>query len=466
MKVGMASIMVRPFEQGDLASVGRVHALSALCLQTEAGARLQTDARPVAARSLRSMTGQATERPTTSAPGRAMSRRLSPYLDLALGAGRAAMSVAVPGRHRRRQRSTPGSSPPTPSRSSRPLVAGLSLVWRRTRPVASFAVFVAGLSRRHPDRPLHRAAVGAAAVQPLLAGGARRATPARRARPGRRACVVFIGLALLDVPDLGTLRPAAGLRAAPDGVGARRRDPVAPRPAGRAAAGGRAGGGHRARAGRPRRRRGAAADRPGAARRRRAQHVPDRRAGRRRRARHPHRRGRRRARARGHRRDQPQGADPDPVDARAAPRRGRRPTGPPLQSHRRPRRPRGTTCSEAGVDVSLTIEGTPRPLERERRADRLPDRAGVPDQRAQALRRHACRRRAWATSRTVVDIEVRDRRHPEGASASSGPAPGGHGLVGLRERSPAARRRPRVRRSRRTASACTPTSPPMPWTAP
>ena len=127
-----------------------------------------------------------------------LARRLSPYLDLAIGLAaqrcpwRRCSAPTSPA-------STRGSSPPTRF-GGRHAVAGLSLVWRRTRPVAAFAVFVR-LPRGHPDRPLHRPAVGAAAVQPLLAGGARpsagrrgragpvparlrRPRPARRPRPG------------------------------------------------------------------------------------------------------------------------------------------------------------------------------------------------------------------------------------------------------------------------------------------
>ena len=58
---------------------------------------------------------------------------------------------------------------------------------------------------------------------------------------------------------------------------------------------------------------------------------------------------------------------------------------------------------DAGVEVALTIEGTQRLLDASCRADRLPHRAGVPDERAQALGFHAGRRRR--------DVRRRRRRH-------------------------------------------------------
>ena len=248
-----------------------------------------------------------------------LARRLSPYLDLAIGLAAAALSVAsllstdVAGIDPRLEPADPLSVAATLGGGSVPGLASPPAGGRvrRVRLV---------LSRRDPDRPLHRPALGAAAVQPLLPRGAQ-PTEERRGRPGplparlhrpRRA----------GRPRPGHLRPPAGLCPPPHGVGPRRRDPLATHAAVGAAADRGAGGGRGPGAGGPRRRRGAAADRPGAARRRRAQHVPDRRAGRRRRARHPHRRRRRRARARDHRRDQPQGADPDPLDA--GPARGPR----------------------------------------------------------------------------------------------------------------------------------------------
>ena len=248
----------------------------------------------------------------------------------------------VVAQHRRRQHRPP-------ARARRPVVGGCHA---RGGPVPGLASPPAGgrvrrvrhvLSRRDTDRPLHRPALGAAAVQPVLPRGAQ-PTEERRGRAGplparlhrpRRA----------GRPRPGHLRPPAGLCPPPHGVGPRRRDPLAPHPAVGAAADRGAGGGCGPGAGGPRRRRGAAADRTGAARRRRAQHVPDRRAGRRRRARDPHRRRRRRARARDHRRDQPQGAGPDPLDAGPAPGRGRGPGGLAPPGHRRPRATSSTTCA-------------------------------------------------------------------------------------------------------------------------
>ena len=247
---------------------------------------------------------------------------------------------------------------------------------------------------------------------------------------------MFNVLSLLDVPDLQTSDLLQAVRAARGRVGARatRSARGVPQQA-RAPAAGRAGGGRRARAVRACGHRGAAPDRPRAARRGRAQHVADRRAGGCRRARHPHRRGCGRARARGDRRDQPQGADADPVacsgcsatrttDPAAAARRRRSTTSAPWS--RRARRP--------GSRSQLTVDGTRRPLDPGCRADRLPDRAGVADQRAQSLRRRRGRRCASPTATDGVDIEVRD----SGTGDASGrPRPlesGRHGLLGLRER--------------------------------
>ena len=83
------------------------------------------------------------------------------------------------------------------------VVAAGALAWRRSRPAASFAVMVAGSLVVSLSVPLHRAAVGADAVQPLLAGHPRPA--ARRAdRARRRGAVLRRPRRSLDVPDLGT----------------------------------------------------------------------------------------------------------------------------------------------------------------------------------------------------------------------------------------------------------------------
>ena len=130
----------------------------------------------------------------------ALSRRLSPYLDIAIGLVATVMAVLS-------LVSTdvatidPRLEPADPVGGDR---------HRGRRPVAGLASDPAGgvvrrLHRRQPggdpDRPLHRPAVGADAVQPLLAGRSRR-RGARAGRPGA-GIVVFVVLALLDVPDLG-----------------------------------------------------------------------------------------------------------------------------------------------------------------------------------------------------------------------------------------------------------------------
>ena len=97
----------------------------------------------------------------------------------------------------------PRLEPADPLSIAATAVAGLSLIWRRTHPMASFAVFTAGCLRGHPHRPLHRAAVGrcccsASTPWPRTADGA-------KVSSGLLASiVVFNVLALLDVPDLRT----------------------------------------------------------------------------------------------------------------------------------------------------------------------------------------------------------------------------------------------------------------------
>ena len=130
-----------------------------------------------------------------------LARRLSPYLDLAIGIAAAALSVAsllssdVAG-------IDPRLEPADPLSVAATLVAGLSLVWRRRRPVAAFAVFVSccllvTLTGHY---------IGLLSVLLLfslysLAAHSRR----RNGVVGLALCLlVFIGLAVLDVPDLGT----------------------------------------------------------------------------------------------------------------------------------------------------------------------------------------------------------------------------------------------------------------------
>ena len=281
------------------------------------------------------MTGHVAERSYDVGTWATLSRRLSPYLDVAIALVATVMSVLS-------LVSTdvatidPRLEPADAVAVIATAVAGLSLVWRRTRPMAVLRRLHRWLPGGHADRPLHRAAVDPPAVQPLLAGGSRRPAPGRHRAGGEHRRVQRpVTAGRTGPPDLG---PAAGVRAAGGRVGPGRRDPVPSRTTGRAPAPGGAGGSCRTRTVRPRRHRGAAPDRPRAARRGRAQHVADRRAGRGGRARDPHRRGCRRARAGGDRRDQPQGTDPDTVDARAC-SATRTPTRRPRRSiDRRPRR--------------------------------------------------------------------------------------------------------------------------------
>ena len=89
---------------------------------------------------------------------------------------------------------------------------------------------------------------------------------------------------------------------------------------------------------------------------------------------------------------------------------------------------------QAGIDVALTVEGPVRPLDGGDRADGVPHRAGIVDQRAQALERQAgagagdlCARTGW-TSRSVMLVEAgRDLGAGRGCRA-------GTDSVGLRER--------------------------------
>ncbi|MCW2849336.1 MAG: two-component sensor histidine kinase [Marmoricola sp.] len=174
------------------------------------------------------MTGGAGEQPFDSGAWSTLSRRLSPFLDVTLGllaAGLAAASllttdVAV---------IDPRLEPADPLSLVATVVAGLALVWRRGRPVASFAVFVAGcLVVSLTDHY-----IGLLSVL-LLFSLYSLAAHGRRRRDGVLglvlSVVVFIGLALLDVPDLRTsdLLQAWGLLvtawALGDAIRSRRRD--------------------------------------------------------------------------------------------------------------------------------------------------------------------------------------------------------------------------------------------------
>ena len=149
------------------------------------------------------MTVRATEGPYDGGAWSAMSRRLAPYLDLALGVVAAGLSVAsllttdVAEIDPRLQPTDVVSVVAT-------LVAGLSLIWRRTRPVTSFCVFVAGcLVVTLTDHYIGLLSVILLfSLYSLAAHGVRR----RHGVLGLAASmVVFVALALLDVPDLGTI---------------------------------------------------------------------------------------------------------------------------------------------------------------------------------------------------------------------------------------------------------------------
>ncbi len=147
------------------------------------------------------MTGQAASPSYDSGAWAGLSRRFSPYLDLVLGLVVAGLAVA----------SLVGTDvaavdprlEPTDALSvAATAVAGLVLVWRRTRPVTSFVVFVGcclvvTLTGHY---------IGLLSVVLLLSLYSLAAHGARRDGVlGLVASIaVFIGLALLDVPDLRT----------------------------------------------------------------------------------------------------------------------------------------------------------------------------------------------------------------------------------------------------------------------
>ena len=294
------------------------------------------------------------------------------------------------------------------------VAAAGALAWRRSRPAASYAVMVVGslvvsLTGHY---------IGLLSVLMLfslysLAAHGRR----RDGLIGLGVGVLcFVGLALLDVPDLGTsvlLQSLALLVAAwalGDAIRSRRQAPaeqVARR-------------GHR----------GAAADRPRAARRGGAQHVADRGAGRGGRARDPHRLDAAEQSPRGHRRHQPQGARADPVDARAAARGGPRTgTRPPTQGSTTSSR-WSTTYAPPASRSSWSAPGrspSSTPPSRSRST------ALVQESLTNVIK-HSAAATASVDLRpptTALDIEVtdpgpaRDRAHGRGS---------GHGLVGLAER--------------------------------
>jgi signal transduction histidine kinase len=129
-----------------------------------------------------------------------LSRRFSPYLDPALGIVAAALAVT--------SLVTTDVEAIDPRLESADVVsvvatvaAGLSLAWRRTRPVTSFVVFVTGCLvvslTGHYIGLLSLLLLFS--LYSLAAHGGRRAGVVGLAS----SLVVFLGLALLDIPDLG-----------------------------------------------------------------------------------------------------------------------------------------------------------------------------------------------------------------------------------------------------------------------
>jgi signal transduction histidine kinase len=147
------------------------------------------------------MTGRVAEQSYDIGAWAALTRRLSPYLDLTIGLTAAVMSVAS-------LLSTDVASidsrlePGDPLSVAATFVAGLSLVWRRSRPAASFAVFVSCcLVVTLTDHYIGLLSVLLLFSLYSLAAHSRR----RDAVVGLAVCLLtFIGLAVLDVPDLGT----------------------------------------------------------------------------------------------------------------------------------------------------------------------------------------------------------------------------------------------------------------------
>ena len=194
------------------------------------------------------------------------------------------------------------------------------------------------------------------------------------------------------------------------------------------------------------RHRGAAAHRARAARRGRAQHVADRGPGRRGRPRDPHRPGRRRALARGHRRHQPARARADPVDAGDAARaRARTGPGHPPWVWRTCRRWSGTS-GRPGWTSSWSGRATAATVDARGLAGGVPDRAGVADQRDQALRGSSSAKVAVRVTGDVLDLDISD---PGPARATARVASAGHGLTGLDERARLIGRHGDPRRGRR-----------------
>ena len=148
------------------------------------------------------MTGRAAEPSYDTGGWAALSRRFSPYLDLTVGLAAAALSVAslvttdVTAIDARLEPADALSVVATAT-------AGLCLIWRRTRPITAFTVFVTAclvvtLTGHYIGLLSILLLFG---LYSLAAHGSRRAGLVGLAS----SITVFIGLALLDIPDLRTV---------------------------------------------------------------------------------------------------------------------------------------------------------------------------------------------------------------------------------------------------------------------
>jgi signal transduction histidine kinase len=148
------------------------------------------------------MTPRATDAPYDGGAWSALSNRLAPYLDLALGTVAASLSV-VSVLATDVDTIDPRLQPADLVSVAATAVAGLSLVWRRTRPVTSFCAFLAGcLVVTLTDHYIGLLSVLLLfSLYSLAAHGARRLHGVVGLGVG---VLVFVALALLDVPDLGT----------------------------------------------------------------------------------------------------------------------------------------------------------------------------------------------------------------------------------------------------------------------
>lgn len=147
------------------------------------------------------MTGQVAPQPHDVEAWATLTRRLSPYLDLTIGLVAASLSVAsllssdIASIDSRLEPADPWSVTAT-------LVAGLSLIWRRSRPATSFACFFACcLAVTLTGHYIGLLSVLVLfSLYSLAAHGRRRDAVAALVF----SLLTFVGLAMLDVPDLGT----------------------------------------------------------------------------------------------------------------------------------------------------------------------------------------------------------------------------------------------------------------------